>query len=167
MKESISKFEKLIYLMIEKSKEKVKNAQITKKFDDFTILDYMVDSNLNETNEEIQLKDIELRDNSAVLFVAGHETSSVSLTFVILLLAKHEEIQEKARNEIKEIIGDNELTFELVKKLEFIPSIIKESLRLYPSAINIPPKQASKDVEIGGYTIPKVTHLPHSNLIGN
>jgi cytochrome P450 len=156
MKESIAKFEKLIYLMIEKSKEKVKNSQITQKFDDFTILDYMVDSNLNETNEDIKLNDIELRDNSAVLFVAGHETSSVSLNFVILLLAKYEEIQEKARKEINEIIGDNELTFELIKKLAFIPSIIKESLRLYPSAINIPPKQATKDIEVGGYTIPKV-----------
>ena len=74
MKDSIKKFDDLIFGLIEKSKEKVKIAHEIKKFDNFKVVDFMVDSNLNDLDESNKLLDIELRDTVAVLFVAGHET---------------------------------------------------------------------------------------------
>ena len=74
-------------------------------------------------------------------------------------MAKYENIQEKARKEIKEIIGSKKLTYELIKQLKYIPSIIKETMRMFPSACNLPPKQTTKDVIINGYSIPKGTNI--------
>eukprot|EP01080_Neovahlkampfia_damariscottae_P004388 gene4388-7763_t len=157
MKNSIKKFNDLIYGLIDKSKKKVKYAHEINKFDNFKVVDFMVDSNLNDLDNK--LSDIELRDTVAVLFVAGHETTTAALSFGALLLAKHQNIQQKARNEIRNILGDKPLSYELIKKLKYIPSIVKETLRMYPSAINLPPKQAQKDVEIHGYKIPKGTNI--------
>jgi cytochrome P450 len=70
-------------------------------------------------NEEI-LSDIELRDDLMTLLIAGHETTSVALTWAIGLLARHPEVMERLRAE-RLAGGDS-----------YLQAVIKECLRLRP-----------------------------------
>jgi len=50
------------------------------------------------------------------LFLAGSETTSSMLSFTILLLLKHQDIQDKVRAEIDSVIGDREVQLADKKK---------------------------------------------------
>ncbi len=52
--------------------------------------------------------------------LAGHETTSLTLTWILYLLAKHPEIQSRARKEVKEVLGNSDdVTLEDLDKLKF------------------------------------------------
>lgn len=70
-----------------------------------------------------------------ILFLAGHETTSISLTVVFYFLALYPDIQERVRNEVCEILGDAQNSFpsfEEQQSMKLLENVIKESLRLYP-----------------------------------
>ena len=63
----------------------------------------------------------------------GHDTTSAGMTFTLLLLAHHQEIQEKLFQEIQEVTLDgNELTMDDLNKMNYMERVLKESMRLYP-----------------------------------
>ena len=91
--------------------------------------------------------------------IAGHETTSITLTWVFFLLAKHHHYQPRLRKEIMEAIdGRSEITFDDLGKLRFLDNFISETLRLYPVALNIG-REAIKADKIGPYTIPPGTNV--------
>lgn len=51
----------------------------------------------------------ELVDECKTFFFGGHETTALSLTWTLLLLAVHPEWQEELREEIKGVVGDGEI----------------------------------------------------------
>jgi len=69
---------------------------------------------------------------SMQLLVAGHETSSNGLSWLLYLLSTHPECLEKIRQEFDAVLGDAPLTFSAVPRLEFTTQVIQEALRLYP-----------------------------------
>lgn len=56
-----------------------------------------------------------------VFFIAGFETSSTTLGFLLLELAQNEEIQNKVRDEIRAVLenNDNELTYDSMKQMTY------------------------------------------------
>lgn len=144
--ESSNHLIKLFNKLIQQSKDKMKN-----NFTPTCLLDYMILSNENQ-----QLSDQELLLNVFVFFLAGHETTSISLQSNIQLLAKHQDIQTKLRQEINEKLKGNEPNDENIKDMEYLSSIIKESMRLYPP-ITLVGKETSKDVHIDDHFVPKGT----------
>ena len=81
----------------------------------------------------------------------------MSLTWAILLLSKHPEFQERARDEIRSILKDEEeITGDHLQKMKFLDNCIKESMRLYPVGIQIG-REPREDIKIGSYEIPKGT----------
>ena len=63
----------------------------------------------------------------------GHDTTSAGMTFTLLLLSHHPEIQEKLFQEIQEITdGRDELTMDDFNKMNYMERVLKESLRIYP-----------------------------------
>ena len=91
--------------------------------------------------------------------IAGHETTSMTMTWTILLLAKHQEYQERARREIRQVLGGkDEVTFQDLAEMKFLESCVKESMRLHPAAIFVR-RRAISDINLGSYTIPKGTNL--------
>jgi len=121
------------------------------------MLDFMVRGNMTEEEDKKILSDKELQSNVSIFFVAGHETTSTALSFGISLLAKHQDIQEKMRKEIIEILGNEKPNFENIKKVNYVTYFIKETMRHFPPVEFIPPKLTTKDVELEGYHIPKDT----------
>ncbi|KAJ9084049.1 hypothetical protein DSO57_1028252 [Entomophthora muscae] len=77
-----------------------------------------------------QLSEEEVINNIATFFLAGHETSTNALTTAMFYLAKHPEIQEKARQEALATSNNEIPSFEQQKQLKYIDCIIKESMRI-------------------------------------
>ena len=69
---------------------------------------------------------------SMQLLVAGHETSSNGLSWLLYLLSTHPDCLEKVRQETDAVLGDAPLTFSDVPKFEFRhwSQVIQEALRL-------------------------------------
>ena len=91
--------------------------------------------------------------------LAGHETTSVSMTWFIFLLAKYDELQPRLRKEIEEALGGrSEFTFDDLEKLQFLDDCLKESMRLYPALI-FTPRCSLKEEKFGPYKIPPNTRV--------
>jgi cytochrome P450 len=94
----------------------------------------------------------QVRDEVISLFLAGHETTANLLTWTWYLLALHPEVADRLRQELAEVLGGHLPGVRDVARLPYTAMIIKEALRLYPSAWIIT-REAIADVEIGGYTL--------------
>lgn len=90
---------------------------------------------------------IEILDQVAMLFLAGHETTASSMTWTLYLLALYPEYQEEAYSEVVSKCSFNEFNVENVKELTFITNIFKESLRLYPP-VSFFPRETIEDTEM-------------------
>lgn len=66
------------------------------------------------------------------VFIAGYETSGLTISFTLLELAKHPEIQARVRKEIQDKIGEGDIIYENLNSLTYMQQVISESLRLYP-----------------------------------
>jgi cytochrome P450 len=105
-----------------------------------------------------QMTDSQLRDEVMTLFLAGHETTALALSWTWYLLANHPEAEQKFHAELEEVLGDRAPTVEDLPKLKYTEMIAKETLRLYPPAYAVG-REAIEETEIGGYRVPKGTQL--------
>lgn len=71
----------------------------------------------------------------------------------------HPEIQEKAYEEVMEVLGpDRDPNYDDYRKLQYCEAIMKETLRLFPAVVGIP-KMAAQDTELNGAFVPKGTYV--------
>jgi cytochrome P450 len=101
-----------------------------------------------------QMSDQQLRDESLILFVAGHETTALALSWTWMLLSQHPVAWARLTAELDEVLGDRPPTIDDVPRLKYTEWVILESMRLYPPAWSIG-REATADVELGGVTIPR------------
>jgi cytochrome P450 len=100
-----------------------------------------------------QMTDQQLRDEVITLFLAGQETTALTLTWAWYLLAQHPEAETKLRQELEEVLGGRAPEAEDFPKLKFTEMVAKESMRLYPPAYVVG-REAVNECEIGGYHVP-------------
>ncbi|WP_425235849.1 cytochrome P450 [Ulvibacterium sp.] len=74
----------------------------------------------------------QLIDEVMVLFTAGHETTANALSFTLMLLAKHPEVQQRLFKEVKEIDFEKGNNLQALTQLSYTQQCIEESMRLYP-----------------------------------
>jgi cytochrome P450 len=91
---------------------------------------------------------------SMQLLVAGHETSSNGLSWLLYLLSTRPDCLEKVRQEFHSILGDAPLTHAEVPRFEFTTQVIQEGLRLYPPFWMID-RMAVADDRAGDLEIPR------------
>ena len=72
--------------------------------------------------------------NMITFLIAGHETTSGLLSFAFLLLLLNPEKYFKAQQEVDRIVGRGKITPEHLKDLEYINAVLRETLRLHPTA---------------------------------
>jgi cytochrome P450/NADPH-cytochrome P450 reductase len=78
-----------------------------------------------------QLSDENIRYQMITFLVAGHETTSGLLSFTLYYLLKNPQALEKARTEVDQY---DEITVNTLKQLKYIDAVLKETLRLQPTA---------------------------------
>src|SRR5438874_314704 len=105
-----------------------------------------------------QMTDRQLRDEVMTLFLAGHETTALTLAWAWYLLGTHPEVEAKFHAELDAVLGGREPEITDLRRLRYTEQIAKESLRLYPPAYGLG-REAIDDCEIGGYCISKRTQV--------
>ncbi len=110
------------------------------------------------TDEEGQMSRQQLRDELLTMFLAGHETTSLALSWTFYLLSRNPNQRTRLHREIDEVLGDRRPEPADLDQLPLVHRVIAEALRLYPPAYVIP-RNCIEDVEIGQYTIPAGSEL--------
>ncbi|XP_057870268.2 cytochrome P450 734A1 [Cryptomeria japonica] len=101
----------------------------------------------------------EIIDECKTFYFAGHETTSVLLTWTIILLGIHQDWQERGRREVVEVCGrNNDPDPDSLSRLKIVGMIINETLRLYPPAMFLL-RQACEPMKLGKLSIPAGTEL--------
>lgn len=96
------------------------------------LLDLLMSGEDPETGQ--RMSTAELRDNLLTFIVAGHETTALSLSWALYLLAFDPNVQDRARAEAQAALGNRAAQAEDLPDLPFIRAILDEALRLYPPA---------------------------------
>jgi len=120
------------------------------------LLAMLMNARDEETGEG--MTDLQLRDEILTLFVAGHETSATSLSWMLILLSKHPEWMQKCKQEIDIVIGDRLPQLEVMMQVPTLKRVIEEAMRLYPPAW-IVGRKALEDDQLLGYEIKKGTNV--------
>ncbi|KAL0963162.1 hypothetical protein UPYG_G00350520 [Umbra pygmaea] len=106
------------------------------------------EENIGSDDEELML------DNFVTFFIAGQETTANQLAFAVMELGRLPEILEKVKQEVDDIIGmKQEISFDDLGKMTYLTQVLKETLRLYPTA-PATSRYIPKDITINGIHIP-------------
>ncbi|SCO91324.1 related to bifunctional P-450:NADPH-P450 reductase [Fusarium oxysporum] len=114
-----------------------------------------------------QLSEEAVKHNMVTFLIAGHETTSGLLSFSFYYLMQHPETLEKARKEVDQVIGKGGITADHLGKLAYIDAILREALRLMPTAPGYYVTPFEDEVVGGRYLIEKgaavfvLLHLLH------
>ena len=76
----------------------------------------------------------QVRDELVSLLAAGHETTTNTLAWTFYLLSEHPAVLEKVLTELQAVLGGRDPQVDDLPKLTYFDWVIKESMRLYPSA---------------------------------
>ncbi len=96
----------------------------------------------------------EQRENLIGFFIAGHETTALTLTWALYLLANDKAIEQRVIDEVRAVAGGGPITYEHMSKLPFTRAVIDEAMRLYPPA-PLMGREAVADTEILGRKVGK------------
>ncbi|MEB8389420.1 cytochrome P450 [Rhodobacteraceae bacterium KMM 6894] len=111
------------------------------------LLDLLLDGEDPETKR--RMNTAELRDNLLTFIVAGHETTALTLAWSLYLCAFDPRVQDKARTELRAVLGDCAATGADVANLPYIRQIADEALRLYPPAAMVSRTALKEDTICG------------------
>ena len=100
------------------------------------------------------MTDAQVRDEAVTLFLAGHETTALALTYSLYLLATHPDCQARLADELDRVLGGRTPGLGDLDALRYTDDVVLESMRLYPPAWGVA-RQALTDVEIGGFAFRK------------
>jgi cytochrome P450 len=110
------------------------------------------------------MTDRQLRDEAMTLFLAGHETTALALSWAWHLLATHPEAEARLAAEADEVLGDRPASVGDLPRLRFTEGVALESMRLYPPAYVVG-REAIADCEVGGYRVPRGTTVLMSQWV--
>src|ERR687885_2266902 len=99
------------------------------------LLSYMLSGVDKETGE--RLDDINIRYQIITFLGAGHVTTSSLLSFALYFLLNKPEVLAKAYDEVDNVLSSDlsaAPSYDQVKQLKYLSQILKESLRLWPTA---------------------------------
>ena len=99
------------------------------------------------------MTDKQLRDELMTIFLAGHETTAVALTWAWYLLAQNPEAEGRLAEELEEVLGGRAPTVEDLPRLRYAEWVVKESMRLYPPAWTVG-RECVRECEVGGFRVP-------------
>jgi len=117
------------------------------------LLDRLIAARDSETG--VRLSNDEVRDEVVIIFLAGHDTTALALTYTWYLLSQHPEVEAKLHVELSRVLGGRAPTYDDLENLPYTKMVIEESMRLYPPAPGISNRAVLKDDEVCGVKIPK------------
>jgi len=104
--------------------------------------------------DRTKMTDRQLRDEAMTLFLAGHETTALALSWAWHLLATNPEAEARLAAEVAGVLGARAATADDLPRLRFTEGVALEAMRLYPPAYTIG-REAIADCEVGGFHVPR------------
>ncbi|CAN1794925.1 Cytochrome P450 CYP749A22 [Linum perenne] len=109
----------------------------------------------NDKDESKRISVNQLIDECKTLYIAGQETNNTLLSWIVLLLAIHQDWQEQARKEVFDLFGrDRNPDSDGIAKLKVMGMIINETLRLYSPVYSSFVRNINKDVTLRKLKLP-------------
>jgi len=99
------------------------------------------------------MTDRQIRDEVMTLLVAGHESTALTLTWTLYLIARYPLIERRLHRELDEVLEGRRPSFEDLRRLPYLRQVLQESMRLYP-AFWVFTRTPVEDDVLGGYRIP-------------
>jgi len=98
------------------------------------------------------MSDRQLRDEAMTLYLAGHETTALTLAWSWYLLSQHRRVEEKLVSEWQRVLRGATPTAQHLQRLPYTAAVIAESMRLFPPVYVIG-REATTELELGGYRV--------------
>lgn len=133
-------YENTVHFMAEAKKRSSKSA-----FDATSIFEHL------ETVKALPPAEIE--QNLIFLFFSGMDTTSITLIWLIYLLSRNPDVQDKLSAEIETVLKGEKPADDSFDKMPFLKACVKETLRLYPITIGTT-RKLDKPVVVAGYEVP-------------
>ncbi|KAL0404962.1 UNVERIFIED_CONTAM: 3,9-dihydroxypterocarpan 6A-monooxygenase [Sesamum radiatum] len=161
LKAVMGRFDKMMEKIIEehqserrKLKQRGKEGEVVAK----DLLHILLDIAEDESSE-MKLTRENIKGFILDLFLAGTDTSAITIEWTLAELINHPKILQKAVQEIDSVVGKNRVVQESdIPKLPYLQAIVKESLRIHPSGPIIV-RESTEDCTVSGYHIPAKTRL--------
>jgi len=125
------------------------------------LLSMLLEARDEETGEG--MTDKQLRDELVTLFLAGHETTAIALTWTFHLLGQNPRAEALLQAEVDEVLGTGVTArdapaFEDLERLPYARMVAEEAMRLYPPAY-VFSRRAAGDDQLGPYRMPAGAHI--------
>ncbi|CAL1395933.1 unnamed protein product [Linum trigynum] len=148
----MKKMDKFLQELVDESREKLGEGKETAA---------IIDDLLSLQREEPEfMTDKIIKGIILVILTAGTNTTATTIEWAMALLLNHPEVMTKLQAEIDAKVRQDSLVNEQdLSNLEYLNHVIDETLRLYPPAPLLGPREASENCSVGGYDISKGTIL--------
>lgn len=147
-REGIKKIDTLFYQLIEE-----RRRASTEHHDLLYMLLTAEDADTGE-----KMTDNQIRDEVVTMFLAGHETTAIGLSWAFTLLHQHPEVRQKLEEEVDRVLGTRQPEASDYRDLPYTNAIFKEALRTY-TPIPLTSRVSLDWDEIGGYAIEPNTNV--------
>jgi cytochrome P450 len=84
---------------------------------------------------DFALTEQELHDNIRFLMTAGHESTALTITWALLLLALNPDLQDEVAREVEVAAGEEAIDHAALHRMSLLDRVLNETMRLYPAAI--------------------------------
>ncbi|XP_024960755.1 cytochrome P450 CYP72A219-like [Cynara cardunculus var. scolymus] len=154
-KENDNKLKVMLRTIIDKRKKAIDIGE----HGDNDLLGILLESNSKEIEEDgIGMSMEDVIEECKLFYLAGSETTSNLIVWTMVCLSLHQEWQIRARQEVQQVFGTEELNFDGLKHLKIVTMILNEVLRLYPPAVMVT-RATSKETKLGNMMIPSGVHI--------
>jgi len=106
-----------------------------------------------DPDDGVGLNATEVRDEVITIFMAGHETTAVTMTWVWYLLSQHPGEEATLHQELDTVLGGRIPTVEDLPNLPYTRMVIEEAMRVYPPAPGISMREAKEADELCGFKV--------------
>jgi cytochrome P450 len=119
--------------------------------DDRSLIGQLLDARDENGNA---LSNEAVRDEAAVLFMAGYETTANTMAWALFILSQTPQHEATLCGEVRSALMGYPPTLADLPKLKFTRAVIEETLRLYPP-VPLLPREALQEENFQGHAIPR------------
>ncbi|KAK4871710.1 hypothetical protein RN001_015834 [Aquatica leii] len=137
--------------------DKLENLDDINSKKKLALLDVLISAQKNG----VDIDDDGIREEVDTFIFEGYDTTLTCLSFTLMILANHPEIQNKVVDELNSIFlnSNRPPTYQDIQNMIYLEMVIKESLRMYPSVPFIARTTDQEIVTKDGYVIPSGTSI--------
>ncbi|XP_049759264.1 aromatase [Elephas maximus indicus] len=148
---SVKDLKDTIEILIEEKRHRISEAEKLEDNMDFATQLIFAEKRGDLTRENVNQCILEM-------LIAAPDTMSVSVFFMLFLIAKHPKVEEALMKEIQTFFGERDIRIDDVPKLKVVENFIYESMRYQP-VVDLVMRKALQDDIIDGYPVKKGTNI--------